>query len=165
MELQMQVEVDDIVLGSLILRISELPIPPSINQLYFTKGGRRILTADGRIYKDCIKSALAELGSNAKDLEIPELHNHKLSIRMDFFLGRVENKSWSSGKTQTRFKKVDISNRVKVLEDALVEGLGIDDSQFFNMFISKSLVQDGKPDYVNIHLYSLEAHENNGTRH
>jgi Holliday junction resolvase RusA-like endonuclease len=152
----MRVPEEDLVLGTIILKITNLPMPPSVNSLYFTKGGKRILSSEGRIYKDMIKSALAEMAS-AKPSDT-DLENHKLSIRFDLFFSSVENKAWHSGKSKNRFKKIDVSNRIKVIEDALVEGLGIDDCQFFNMLINKR--QSESSEYVNIYVYDLELFEN-----
>jgi len=41
-------------------------------------------------------------------------------------------------KAKNRYKRVDLSNRVKLLEDSLVTVLGIDDSCFFTLLLRKT---------------------------
>jgi Holliday junction resolvase RusA-like endonuclease len=154
---------DDPVLGSLTLRIRGIPMPPSVNSLYFTKGGKRILTTEGRVYKDSIKQLMADIGSKQSEHDIV-MDNIKLSITYDFYFKGVETKSWHTGKSKNRFRKVDISNRVKVLEDGLVEGLGIDDTQFMRVNITKNNTNDDE--YVDINIYRAWEDVNvQGTRH
>ena len=59
---------------------------------------------------------------------------HRLSVY--YFLPALFNKGWPS-KAKTRFKRRDVSNLVKVLEDVLSECLGIDDSCFTEEYIQK----------------------------
>lgn len=157
-------KLDDPVLGSLTLKIDNVPMPPSVNALYFTKGSRRILTTEGRIYKDSIKEMMANIAAKQHSYDIT-LENIRLSVSYDFFFKNIESKSWKAGKSKNRFRKIDISNRVKVLEDGIVEGLGIDDTQFMQVNLIK-LQTDGDTEYVNIKLYRCWEDINvQGTRH
>lgn len=157
-------KLDDPVLGSLTLKIDNVPMPPSVNALYFTKGNRRILTTEGRIYKDSIKEIMANIAATQRSHDIT-LENISLGVSYDFFFKNIESKSWKAGKSANRFRKNDISNRVKVLEDGIVEGLGIDDTQFKHINLSK-LQAVGDSEYVNIRLYRCWEDINvQGTRH
>jgi Holliday junction resolvase RusA-like endonuclease len=83
------------------------PLPPSLNNVY-TNGrghGRRVLTSEGRNYKAEVAKLL--LGRQP----LPSGARIGLSLRF-----------WFKNKQRT-----DISNRVKLLEDALSEALGFDD--------------------------------------
>jgi Holliday junction resolvase RusA-like endonuclease len=84
------------------------PLPPSLNNCY-TNGrghGRRVLTKQGRDYKEAVAELL--LG---RYQPLPSGARIGLSLRF-----------WFKNKQRT-----DISNRVKLLEDALSEALGFDD--------------------------------------
>lgn len=47
------------------------------------------------------------------------------------------NKGWIKNAAKTLYKRVDVGNRRKLLEDCLVETIGIDDSLFFEMHLRK----------------------------
>jgi Holliday junction resolvase RusA-like endonuclease len=139
-------------LGSLITTIENIPMPPSVNSLYFTNKGRRTLSSEGRQYKDMIHGLVA---TKCRELATVSLENVRLAISYDFYFNNVETKSWLKKKSATRFRKIDISNRVKVLEDGVSESLGIDDSQFMNILLTKN--ETDKDEYVNIRIYNCEV--------
>lgn len=94
------------------------PLPPSLNNAY-TNGrghGRRVLTAEGRMYKSGVASLL--LGQRP----LPEGARVGLTLRLWF-------------KTRQR---ADISNRVKLLEDALSEALGFDDCRVDRLIVERA---------------------------
>ena len=51
---------------------------------------------------------------------------------------------------EKRFKKVDLSNRIKLLEDVLKEVTQIDDSQTFMITVVKNQVEEGQEPYVEL---------------
>jgi len=111
---------------NLVLKIDRYP--PSVNRLYSVVRGRKILSQEARAYKRYIKLLLAE----------QMIQNFETSGKFRFhyvLFGRWINKGWP--KTKTKFRRFDISNRLKCLEDAICEGLGIDDSQVFQIEIEK----------------------------
>ena len=69
-------------------------------------------------------------------------------VRIDLFFTKdqVVNKGWP--KTKTYYKKMDVGNRRKLLEDCLAEVLGIDDMYTFDLRMVKQ-VTTGEP-YVKI---------------
>jgi Holliday junction resolvase RusA-like endonuclease len=106
-------------------------IPPSANNAYFNhpRGGR-VLSKDGKKFKKetsafIVQKYFQELG----DIKA----NHPYGIMAVFYLPNLENKGFKLGKAQTRYKRIDTSNRVKLLEDALVDAIDVDDSNF--MFV------------------------------
>lgn len=106
-------------------------IPPSANHAYFNhpRGGR-VLSKEGKKYKKetsafIIRRFFNDLSGIKK--------NHPYGIMFVFHFPNIENKGFKAGTAQTRYKKFDASNRVKLLEDALVTAIDIDDSNF--MFI------------------------------
>lgn len=106
------------------------PLPPSLNNCY-TNGrghGRRVLTAEGRKFKQEVAILL-----NTKPLvwlkPLPEGARIGLSLRFWF-------------KTRQR---TDISNRVKLLEDALAEALGFDDCRVDRLFVERAGYDAAQP--------------------
>lgn len=117
------------------LHVDELP--PSVNKLYTVRGHRKILSDVGRRYKNRLKSQLAEqlIDYSPFGREAP------LSFRYILFFEAVINKGYPD-KTDTKFKRIDLSNRIKVLEDIICELLDVDDSQVVHMEVDK---WQGKP--------------------
>lgn len=71
-----------------------------------------------------------------------------------FPLEEVINKTFGSGKkvsAMTRYKKMDVENRLKLVADALATAIGIDDCQFFEGGHTKMV---GQPSAVHIFLNS-----------
>jgi Holliday junction resolvase RusA-like endonuclease len=117
-----------------VLRV-ELPMPPSVNKLYYVRNGRKALSSEGRALKEQMRAAIVLLC--AASAATSQIENVPLQLSLEFYFPEIENRGWSQNKTQTRYKKVDVSNRVKLVEDAIVEALGIDDSAFMRIHLSK----------------------------
>lgn len=129
----------------------DLPYPPSVNKAYATtRSGRRLLTAEGKLYKQSVRDIIGQKYS-AITPELARLGKHPLSFSVKLYT-RVENKGWSEGKTKNRYKRVDVSNRVKLLEDALFEALGIDDCLVFKLNVEKI---DSDDEHVHINLQEV----------
>lgn len=115
----------------------ELPsIPPSTNNAYVNlpRGGRT-LGPVGRAYKTETTTFLARNYPEELRKLLPDVP-YFLYVRV--YLPAIENKS---GKT--RYKKVDVSNRLKLFEDCLKDAGGIDDSQFLMVLQEKRLAPPG----------------------
>ena len=111
--------------------VVQLPgIPPSSNTAYFNvRGGGRVLSSKGRKYKNETLSYLA----THYPIELKQLvPDAPFLLYVVFELEALENKSG-----QTRYKKIDVSNRLKLFEDCLKDAGGIDDSQFMCVMIEK----------------------------
>lgn len=118
------------------LELRGLPLPPSVNKLYFTARGARHLSAAGKVFKHQIKVAI--LNKLVHHPEFMEgLDDCPLSLGINVYFKTLENKGWSQGKTPDRYKKIDVSNRIKVLEDAISEALHVDDKMFFSLEVTK----------------------------
>lgn len=90
-----------------------VPVPPSLNNAY-TRGkghGKRVLAKEGRTYKANIGKALAESAAAATFAQALLGKRLALTLRL-WFRDR---------------QRRDISNCVKLAEDALAEALGFDD--------------------------------------
>jgi Holliday junction resolvase RusA-like endonuclease len=125
-------------------------LPPSANRMYiYTRRGpvpsKEMKQFKAKAALDILKHI--RLDSEELDSNVP----YRLVLR--FFLPKVENKGWPKT-AKTRFTKRDVSNLVKVLEDVVAKSLGIDDSCFLNIDISKA---DGtKADFIGVDVSIVE---------
>lgn len=123
-------------------------IPPSSNKIYFTdwKRKQRIKTKEAKafefqFFEEVVPKYLPWL-SQMDDVEKDD--RLLLAVRLDVFFPRSEvlNKGyeefWTKGKkkgqrkAKTRYKKMDIGNRFKLIDDCLARALGVDDSHFWD---------------------------------
>jgi Holliday junction resolvase RusA-like endonuclease len=129
----------------------DLPMPPSVNKLYATVRGRRIMTTKGKAVKHEITQLVVKHIASMPDLFHTE---NKLRLTVDLYFSAVENAGWSKGKAKNRYKRIDVSNRAKLLEDALFLGIGIDDSLIFELIMRKHAATDGE-EYCHVKLEEL----------
>jgi Holliday junction resolvase RusA-like endonuclease len=108
-------------------------MPPTVNKLYFTMRGARVLSAEGRRAKTQIQAQVTAAAAANKSLE----KERPLTLKIDLFFARLENKGWCKGKAKSRYKRIDTTNRAKLIEDAIAKALGIDDSLFFKVVLTK----------------------------
>ncbi len=117
-----------------MIRLEFQNIPPSTNTAYYNRrGGGRGLTDEGASYKagimmDAHRFYMSQIATLKKN----EPYGMIVRVHAD-----VETKGWRKTGAGTRYKKFDASNRIKLLEDALCEAAGIDDSQFMGVYIEK----------------------------
>jgi hypothetical protein len=111
------------------LRFSIDRLPVSINKLYFARGGRKILSAEGRQFKNAFLSVGGNcpfdlLGSWQHD----EYDRYVLRIWLKMNRSRLINARYGSDKrVKSPYKVVDASNMVKLVEDSISELIGIND--------------------------------------
>lgn len=113
------------------LRIVYPHLPPSSNHIY-VRG--TILKKEARIYAEDFAKYVAQ---NYMP-EILKLNpNGIYSISIMFFFETVENATFNnfnipeSKRAKSRYKKFDLTNRVKLLEDCIRDAIDIDDSRTF----------------------------------
>jgi len=73
-----------------------------------------------------------QIDFNAKPLD----QNSPYELHLDFYLPALVNKGWPK-KAKTKYKRKDVSNLVKVIEDLLSNCLGVDDSCFLKLTLEK----------------------------
>jgi len=107
-----------------ILRLS-LPIPPGINEQYATVNGHRVSTAVARRFKLDVKKKLAEM--EREGILNDELHDRLrqgyLSLLLAFYF-------------ETPLKR-DLDGGLKIAQDALCEGLGLNDNRVVSIHLLK----------------------------
>lgn len=125
-------------------------IPVSSDHAYESvvrgKGPKRItvrrLSDAGKKYKTEVKRHLLKQCPEALSFFTP---NHPYLLLIQFtFKGRdtLYNKTWleedPKKRAKDRYKRLDVSNRIKLFEDALAEAVGIDDKHNFFIGVSKT---------------------------
>ena len=121
--------------------------PPSVNHAYFSKGNRKILTSKGKKFKTEVKTFLAQHCPAFLGCLKPET---PYTIVFNLAFEAIHTK----GKTaQSRYKKIDVTNRVKLLEDALTAAGGYDDCQHMTVVASKDTAV-GEDPFVEIWVFN-----------
>ena len=136
----------------------QLPsLPISTNHAYTNitigkgkkKVTKRVLTKEGRKYKTETKGYIVQ----HYPMELARIQPDKpygYIIQLSF--PNLLNKGWPDT-AKSRYKKLDASNRVKLLEDALSDALGIDDSCFLSTRADKV---PGQLESTQIWLWNME---------
>ena len=107
-----------------------LPVPPSVNHQYATVNGRRLLSSAGRAYKaqvgQLVWLKLAQSAHRAALLAGLQSGWLALSIRFYF----------------TSALRRDVDGGLKIAQDALCEGLGINDNRIVETHLYKHIDKD-----------------------
>jgi crossover junction endodeoxyribonuclease RusA len=122
-----------------ILRLT-LPLPPSINEQYATVDGRRVSSVTARRFKQQVQVMLRSLErQGVLDDDLRErLRQGYLSLFLDFYFS-------------TPLRR-DLDGGLKITQDALCEGLGLNDNRVVDIHLTKHI------DPLHPHLYvELEA--------
>jgi crossover junction endodeoxyribonuclease RusA len=102
-----------------------LPVPPSINHQYATVNGRRLLSSAGRAYKTQVGQQLwvALAQSPARASLMGRLQSGPLALSIRFFF--------------TSALRRDVDGGLKIAQDALCEGLGLNDNRIVETHLYK----------------------------
>lgn len=113
------------------------PRPPSVNNMYRNGfRGKRVLSKAGQEFKSAMTAAVvAEIMTLNWKRAIEDVYLRAAGVRAVLGLNLpIYNNSWrpggrtEKGNLQSPYKKLDVTSYIKALEDAVVEGTGIDDS-------------------------------------
>lgn len=106
-------------------------LPPSSNKIYF-RG--TILTKHAREYAEEFSRYFATThGHQVLDVNPDLLY----ALHLHFFFPTLINEGWvqrdkdGKRKAKSPYKKIDLSNRIKLLEDCIRDAIGVDDSHTF----------------------------------
>lgn len=120
-------------------------VVPSVNGLYFPRGGRLNLTTKGRAIKNHIVSS----GGGVSAQELMSFQgdpNEHYQVHVWFYLPEkaVYTKTWGrKGGAAKRFKKKDVDNWLKLTLDCVSDLVGVDDSNNFTILAHKRIALDG----------------------
>lgn len=122
-----------------------LTMPPTSNNIYIKRpGGGRMLSSEARTWRT---RSVKELTRQANLGFLKALDpNQMYFLVLHFYFERVINKGWNEfytrgikkgqRKAETKWKKIDTSNRVKLAEDTVKIVTGVDDcATFFHVLI------------------------------
>ncbi|MBI5317735.1 MAG: RusA family crossover junction endodeoxyribonuclease [Nitrospirae bacterium] len=115
-----------------------LPVPPSVNHQYATVNGRRLISSAGRAYKvqvgQLVWLKLAQSANRAHLLA--RLQSEWLALSIQFFF--------------TSALRRDVDGGLKIAQDALCEGLGINDNRIVEIHLYKYIDKDNPR--IEVHL-------------
>jgi crossover junction endodeoxyribonuclease RusA len=102
-----------------------LPVPPSINHQYATVNGRRLLSSTGRSYKAQVGQLvwLALTSFPRRAALLSHLQSNVLALSIRFYF--------------TSALRRDVDGGLKIAQDALCEGLGINDNRIVETHLYK----------------------------
>lgn len=134
-------------------------VPLSVNHAYSKKrGGGRVLTKAGKRYKNETKTYIARRYPQVLQFFKPDM---QYIVLVEFtFKGRdtLIVKSWPST-AKSRHKRLDVTNRTKLFEDALSEATGVDDKDNFFVGVGKTWHRDFEA--TNVWVWSREEEPDN----
>jgi Holliday junction resolvase RusA-like endonuclease len=117
-------------------------LPPSENRIrVHRRQGGQVYSKEARDYQ----TIFAEIIRSNYLIEVSRfLDGHTdtsvYSVSMIFHFETLVNSGWETKKAKTRYKKMDVGNRRKLIEDCLSSALGvIDDSLFFELHLQKRM--------------------------
>ena len=145
----------------------EFELPPSTNALYQKRrGGQVALTEVAKTYRETVKRAIADRISEVQ--HFPVSLEHIYMVEMVCYIDKLQNPGWfrklakdrpeklrtdkKTGKkvvaqkaklagerdAETRYKRLDVDNRIKFLQDCFIKSLGINgDEQVFKNTLEK----------------------------
>ena len=107
-----------------------LPVPPSVNHQYATVNGRRLISSAGRAYKaqvgELVWLKLAQ--STHRATLLARLQSEWLALSIRFYF--------------TSALRRDVDGGLKIAQDALCEGLGINDNRIVETHLYKHIDKD-----------------------
>ena len=126
------------------LRVWVPHLPPSSNQIYVRHptGKGRILSDKARAFKIKAMRAIQKSGRVAF-LNLRQNVPYELTLAV--FFDTVEVAKSTKG---SRYKKIDLSNQVKLIEDTTAAAVGLDDSHNFRLVLEKHCDPENPGIYV-----------------
>jgi Holliday junction resolvase RusA-like endonuclease len=127
-------------------------LPPSSNNIYIRhpQGKGRILSHEARTFKIRAMREMQDSGIAFVKTE----QNVPYRLHLAVFFPQVEVVKSSVG---ARYKKIDLSNMVKLVEDTVAEATGLDDCHNFQLFLEKHCDEKHPGMYVGL----KRIHEHN----
>jgi Holliday junction resolvase RusA-like endonuclease len=137
-----------------MIYLSVPSIPPSSNNAYATIRGtnKRVLTPEGKAYK--IETTTHLVRKYPKEM-MAFKKNVPYLLLVRFWIDGILNKGYPKT-AESRYKKLDTGNRLKLLEDSLKDACALDDSQNVTLVLQKVQPADGNQK-TEIWAWTLEA--------
>lgn len=147
------------------------PRPISINAAY-SGMGNRFLTKEGATFKDALQAAVSQVVVRhpmpwQQVVDLVYKHGGSIDLTIWLYITDLLNPAWRVGggmtaggkkgskpRPRSPYKTKDASNYIKLIEDAVVKGSGIDDSSHLDVSIKKR--QDALDPRILIHYKAYE---------
>lgn len=130
------------------------PGPPSWNDLYRMVCGVIHLTREGKEYKNRVLSALKEQWLfQMKALNKEQEYEFGIIVGLPY--DRLYCKGYP-GKAADRFRALDASNFIKLIEDSVAKFIGLNDSHNFRVVTGKKPCEEGEGPYVVVWLRPID---------
>jgi len=123
--------------------------PPSSNNAYFTRGRLRRMSTEGKKFLNEMKHHLLKEHPEFLAQFKPDVEYEVLFL-LHYEAGTLYNATWLKDPKVGRHKKNDATNRVKILEDAIVDAAGHDDRQHWSVSVTKTEALIGQSPYVEV---------------
>jgi Holliday junction resolvase RusA-like endonuclease len=109
-------------------------LPPSVNKMYANmKWGGRIKSKEAYRWEGLVKGVVFQ---KLREY-LPYLRKQKnRALKLELYFYRP---TWhcTTKKLSQQFKKEDISNKIKAIEDSFMKAIGLDDSQIVELIVKK----------------------------
>lgn len=100
-----------------------LPLPPSVNHLYATVQGRRVLSRAGREFKAFVAEEVERWLEEHTVYDVGALQGRYLALTLTFYFATALRR--------------DLDGGLKIAQDALCEALGVNDNLVVEIHLSK----------------------------
>lgn len=113
------------------VKISGIPMPPQSNHMYATsRRGHRFASKDLCGFKEAINAIMFLKREDLEDVrrKLQNLLTYNSSLKIERFYYFLYERIYTK---DGRPKKMDVSNRIKALDDGISTMIGVDDSWFF----------------------------------
>ena len=122
-----------------------LPLPPGVNNLYISVGGRRVLSSEGKRFKAHAKQRLDELryDGTLAPASLEALRSGYLSLFIDFYF-------------PTPMRR-DLDGGLKIAQDAICEALGINDNRVVDIHLVKRV--DPRSPRIDVQLETIKEED------
>ena len=139
---------EDVLLSELYVELRD-PRPVSVNRLYSDGATRRFLTKEGQAFKDALTSKVSQItmthSPRWKDVvDAVYKHGARVDLTVELWLEQVHNPAWKvgggttdGGNPRLPYKKVDVDSYLKLISDAVVKGVLIDDCCHLDIHLKK----------------------------
>jgi hypothetical protein len=121
------------------------PAPVSVNELYTTFRGKEVLNKKGKAFRDALASEVARASTEWKrGHDIIYQKGGGATLLIALYFEKLLSKSWEpgglseKGNPQNPYLKKDATNYIKIIEDAVARGCGIDDCNNINVMVQKA---------------------------
>lgn len=135
-------------------------MPPSTNNAFINFGMRgRGLSKEGKKFKNLVQAYVGQKYPNEL-ASFQKMKNEPFTVFFRVHVAELENKTFGQKKgAETRYKKNDATNRIKLLEDILADVTGIDDSNTLTFAIEKVQSKDPSKEMVEVFIWNTLREE------